>query len=365
MEIFRKIGNGEKVILIGHPIEVTSGLEGIVKKNNVTLLFISHEYYPKFYSSLIEIFTIGIGRCVPSYLLDKAILSKKYREVMVDLMEAIKKHRVTHVLLNSNMWHPKYLSKLKKLGVVLVTKIVDDPEGSKYYSKPIVRYYDKCVCSGVSYNKHRTIKDMYYKWGAKDVKFLPVFVHPKHYDNNRIDYSKKDIDIIHVGSFNWKRWVSLSILYKNFKGKIKFYSHYDPRKNKNLNGLVYRLINAVFPLPEVEKIEDDELREVYKRSKIGFNRHLSYGPSNARSYELCLNGILQITDNPKGYEKIYSVGKEVVCYKNMKEAINLIKHYLKNNAEREKIAIAGYEKAIGEYTYEEIFNKHIKYILEK
>lgn len=364
MKIFDKIGNGAKRVLIGHPIEITDELIAKVNINDVTLYFIGKEYYLKFYNTLPKIFT-SIGKTAPAYNLDNAAKGHEYNLIMKELVEAIKKDKISHVLLNSNMWHPKYLAKLREVGVVLATKIVDDPEGSKHYSEPIVKYYDKCICSGVYYNKFKTIEEMYYKWGAKKVKFLPVFVNPKHYGNELIDYLKKDIDIVHVGSFNWKRWISLSILNKNFEGKIKFYSHYDPRKNSSLNGLIYRIINALFPLPEVSQINDDDLRIVYKRAKVGFNRHLSYGPSNARSYELCLNGILQVTDNPKGYEKIYSVGKEIVCYNNMREAIKLMKYYLKKDEEREKIARLGYEKAFREYTYEIVFEKHLKYILEK
>lgn len=364
MEIFKKIGNGANIVLIGHPIEVTEKLKTVVANNNTTLLYFGSESYTKFYNALPQIMT-SIGMVIPAYNLDNALESAKYQEIMEIIVKEIKTRKVTHVMLNSNMWHPHYLSKLKGLGIILATKIVDDPEGSRHYSKPIVRYYDKCICSGVFYNKSRTIKEMYYKWGARQVEFLPVFVNPRHYDDAPIDYTKKDIDVVHVGSFNWKRWISLSLLYKNFGKKIKFYGHYDPRKGNNINGLIYRILDFIFSLPNVDKIGDDELKEVYKRSKVGFNRHLSYGPSNARSYELCLNGVMQITDNPKGYEKIYSVGKEVICYKDTKEAIRQIKYYLENNAEREKIAKAGYEKAIREYTFEAVFDKHLKYILEK
>lgn len=362
--MFEKIGNGVKVVLIGHPIEVTEKLKSVVLANDVAVLYFNSDSYAKFYNSLPQVMT-SIGKVIPAYNLSNAFKLPEYRNVMEFIIKEIEAKKVTHVMLNSNMWHPYYLSKLKELGIVITTKIVDDPEGSRQYSEPIVRYYDKCICSGVFYDKSRTIQDMYYKWGARRVKFLPVFVNPKHYDEIPIDYTKKDIDVVHVGSFNWKRWISLSVLYKNFGEKIKFYGHYDPRKGKNINGLIYRILDFVFPLPQVDKIGDDELKGVYKRSKIGFNRHLSYGPSNARSYELCLNEVMQITDNPKGYEKIYSVGKEVICYKNTKEAIKQIKYYLENDAEREKIAKAGYEKAIKEYTFEAVFDKHLKYILEK
>jgi spore maturation protein CgeB len=123
------------------------------------------------------------------------------------------------------------------------------------------------------------------------------------------------------------------------------------------------LLNFFLPLPIVQRISDAELKDVYKRSKIGFNKHLSYGPSNARSYELCLNGVLQVADNAAGYGTLYEVGRDIVCYKNIGEAIKKIDYFLRHDHEREAIAASGYRKARSEYTYEKIMEKHLRYIL--
>jgi hypothetical protein len=365
MKKFEKIGNGKNIVLLGYPIFMTEKLKRVVDRNDVTLLSFSNDYYSKFYDSLPQVM-IGGGNIIPADNLDNAFRVAGYREIMDDIVGEVKYQRVTHVLLNSNMWHPFYLEKLKKEhGIVLATKIVDDPEGSKYYSEPVVKYYDKCICSGVYYDKNRTIEEMYYKWGAKKVKFLPVFIDPRHYDENIIEYNKKDIDVVHVGNFNWKRWILLSMLYRKFGEMIKLYSRHDPRESKGLSRIFFKILNLTFPLPLIDKIDDDELRVIYKRSKIGFNKHLSYGPSNARSYELCLNGVMQITDNPKGYQRIYRIGMEIKCYRNIKEAISLIDYYLKHKEDRESIARAGHKRAMADYAYEKVFDKHLKFILEK
>lgn len=362
MEVLKSVGTGKKKVLIGYPTFITPKLEEVLQVNDVTLFWIEREFYGRFYDSLPKQWTT-IGLTAPAYGLDKAMMVASYREIMDILVSAIVEAGIGYVLLNSNMWHPKYLAQLKERGILLTTKIVDDPEGSAVYSEPIVRYYDKCICSGVDYDSRRTISEMYYQWGAKEVKFLPVFVDPRHYDDAPIEYEKKDIDIIHVGSFNWKRWIALHRLYHRFGGRLHLYSRYDPRRDKTLFRPLYKVLNLVFPLPQVENIGDEELKLVYKRSKIGFNKHLSYGPSNARSYELCLNGVLQITDNEHGYQSLYEIGKEIICYKSIDEALDRIAYFLDHDSERETIAQAGYEKAVKEYTYEAVMEKHFRYIL--
>lgn len=364
MEALNSIGGGNKRILIGYPPFITPKLETILHANDVTLFWIEKEFYGRFYSSLPKRWT-SIGLTAPAYGLDAALKVTEYQETMKILVQQILKEDIRYVLLNSNMWHPKYLDQLREGGVVIATKIVDDPEGSAVYSKPIVRFYDKCICSGVDYDSRRTIAEMYRRWGAKEVKFLPVFIDPRHYDDVSIDYSKKDIDIIHVGSFNWKRWIALHRLYRRFGGKLRLYSRYDPRYDKTIFRPIYALLNLIFPLPQVENITDDELRQVYKRSKIGFNKHLSYGPSNARSYELCLNGVLQITDNEHGYRSLYEIGKEIICYDKVEDALNKIEYYLEHDLERERVARAGYERAIKEYTYDKVMEKHLQYIISE
>ena len=112
------------------------------------------------------------------------------------------------------------------------------------------------------------------------------------------------------------------------------------------------------PLPQSQFVA------TYQRTKIGINMHMSYGPSNLRMWQLPINGVMQITDNPKGTEELFELNKEIVCYENgdMDEAIDKIKYYLDHNDERIAIARAGYERALRDYSYEKCFLSSIKEI---
>ena len=361
---FKVYGNGKHNIFVMFPFIVTEELEEIFTEMDVAV-YVSEELYDNLLSSIPEKFTIN-GKIRPFSSLDKALQNEDYIDTMNNLMDFISKYKIKHAFVNANMVHPQYLTILKAKRVQTITKLTDDPQGSKYYSKDSVKYYDKVVCSGIDYDSEFTIEEMFKKWGAENVRFIPVFIEPSHYDANMIDYDAKDIDLVYVGALQIAKWRRLHILHKKFD--IKLYGRYDPRKQKSLLGLFYNLYNLIFPLPKVVNVSDSELKEIYKRTRIGINMSFSdkpNGPSNARSYELCLNGVLQITDNKKGYAKLYDVGKEIVCYDNFRNACFLIDKYLSYKySDGEDIAEAGHQKALQEYTYENIWIKHLAYILE-
>jgi spore maturation protein CgeB len=57
----------------------------------------------------------------------------------------------------------------------------------------------------------------------------------------------------------------------------------------------------------------------------------------------------------------YKLDEEIVCYKNNDDLVEKVRYYLSHEDEREKIAQLGYERTIGEHTYEkrfrDVFNK--------
>lgn len=66
-------------------------------------------------------------------------------------------------------------------------------------------------------------------------------------------------------------------------------------------------------------------------------------------YELPCNKVMQLCDNILGLSRIYELWKEVVWYDWIDDAIKKIEYYLQHEDEREKIANAGYKKAIKKY----------------
>lgn len=71
----------------------------------------------------------------------------------------------------------------------------------------------------------------------------------------------------------------------------------------------------------------------------------------ARNFEIPFCGGFQITDYAPGIEDYFEIGKEIVCFKDVDEAIWLIKHYLKFDNERELIRSKSIDRVRSMHTY--------------
>jgi spore maturation protein CgeB len=109
----------------------------------------------------------------------------------------------------------------------------------------------------------------------------------------------------------------------------------------------------VKPLPFAQYVP------LYQRAKIGINVHNrgDYTVGSYRLYDLPANGVMQISDGGQYLEKFFSVGEEVVSYRNLNELIDRVKHYIDNDEEREKIAINGFRRVRKDYRIADLLMK--------
>jgi len=76
-----------------------------------------------------------------------------------------------------------------------------------------------------------------------------------------------------------------------------------------------------------------------------------------------MSGSMLITNRIKnnGFKELFEENKDLVIFDSWKDLKEKIDYYLKNEEEREKIALSGYQKAINYHKYED----RVKFILEK
>ena len=101
----------------------------------------------------------------------------------------------------------------------------------------------------------------------------------------------------------------------------------------------------------------DELNPIYRSTKIALNIQPKdmVSSGNMRTFEISGYGAFQLTD--KMNKAWFNDGKEVVTFKDKKDLINKIDYFLKNDAERERIADAGQARTLKDHTYRKRFRR--------
>lgn len=115
------------------------------------------------------------------------------------------------------------------------------------------------------------------------------------------------------------------------------------------------------------RLTQQQMIETFSRSKINLNLANSSTKSRiffwrkgtqqikGRNFEVPGCGSFLMTNYVAHLEDYFEIGKEVVCFENQKDLLEKIRYYLKNDEEREAIALAGYERIINDHTYEKRF----------
>jgi spore maturation protein CgeB len=91
---------------------------------------------------------------------------------------------------------------------------------------------------------------------------------------------------------------------------------------------------------------------ILQEAKIVINRHAEYAEgyaNNLRMYEATGCGAMLLTDN----RTAHFAGDEIVTYATPADAVDKIRHYLRQDVERERIAERGQIRTMAEHTYKE------------
>ena len=227
------------------------------------------------------------------------------------------------VLLHLGGWnlHPDFVQQLPTFNVY---SFFDDPESSLKQSRHVAPSFDAVLYGNIASGPQ------YASWGCRRIAHLPIFIDPasvpSHEEAKTSLSINRDNDIVLCcGMTDWRK--------------------------RRLAGLM-----AAFPSARVHGngweggwISDEQQRDLYRRSRIGWNIHNSTGPINLRLFMLPAWGVMQICDNKTGLGQLFELGKEVVGFDTIPEAIEKTRYYLAHDEERRHIAKAGHERFHREY----------------
>lgn len=111
-------------------------------------------------------------------------------------------------------------------------------------------------------------------------------------------------------------------------------------------------------------LSDEEMIRMYSRSKInlGFSVCGSTHETEERilqvrlrDFEIPMSGGFYMVEYMEELEEFYEIGKEIVCYTGPEDLVRKIKYYLANDAERETIRRAGYERCKRDHSWQQRF----------
>jgi spore maturation protein CgeB len=233
--------------------------------------------------------------------------------------------------------HPEFVLQLPTFNVF---GCFDDPEASELLSKPVAWSYDLAMVGNIAE------LDSYKSWGVKNVRHWPLGFFADDYDpsltRERIWNEVREIDIALLceRETNYRR--------ERLDRFIEAFPH----------GAYYGRGWPGGYLPEDEKVR------LYQRTKIGPNFHNSTGPVNFRTFILPANGVMQVCDNKSDLGKLFELGKEVVGFDTVDEAIEICRYYLEHDEERRQIAAAGWERAVKDFNEVSTFRLVEKYVEE-
>lgn len=274
-------------------------------------------------------------------------------------------------------FHPEFIKSLKGR-IYTVLHSGDDPQGSSNCSEPFVKYFDYSFCYGGVWDKSHSVIDKFKEWGApKADRWVYGFRQDMYNPELTVSdiYNKeRDIDVIIVTN-PWKKEDKLSYI----KSKIPNAKIYGKDYFGIMGGHILRTLKkgklpnmGMVKLVFSDEVPQGELVKLYQRCKIGINIHLEnidsthvFGCSggNIRTTMLPANGVMQISGCQGGVKDIFEVGKEIVCFDSIEEAVGLAKYYLEHDDKRKTIAANGFKRAIKDYSCKTTFENALKKIV--
>ncbi|HKZ39048.1 MAG TPA: glycosyltransferase [Chryseolinea sp.] len=291
-----------------------------------------------------------------SQLLDNLYFAKHpgLLRMYSDLQAVIKKENAEALIVdNCFPYHPEFLQNLR---IYKVLRTSDGPLTAYDRDFAYLHAYDHVLYHSPAYSKDMGMEEKLRYCGAKRVDFWPLgsfdaICDPSKTEMN-IFFGKRDIEVIFIGALHVNKMPLIAAVKKALGRRFRFHGLSNLKKNIYFN-IMYRFPKWVTPVPF------SQYMPLYQRTKIGINVHNrgNYSVGNYRLFDLPANGIMQISDGGKYLEKFFSVGEEIVSYRDADDLIEKVRYYLDNDRERERIALNGFRRVKKDYKIAELLRK--------
>jgi spore maturation protein CgeB len=252
---------------------------------------------------------------------------------------------VALIVDNCFPYHPEFL---KKLLIFKVLRTADGPLAAYDRDFAYLHAYDHVLFHSPAYSRDMGMEEKLRYCGAKKVDWWPFGSFDALCDSSRTEtdiiLQNRDVDVVFVGTLNTNKLPLLSAVKNAFGRGFRLHGRASLKKNIYFN-IKYGLPGWVTPISFRDYVP------LYQRTKIGINVHNrgDYTVGSARLFDLPANGVMQISDGGEYLEQFFSVGKEIVSYRDAADLIDKVKYYLAHDEERERIALNGFKRVQKDY----------------
>jgi spore maturation protein CgeB len=291
---------------------------------------------------------LEIRHYVRAQLLDNAYYAEHagLKRLYADIQRLIRDVGADALLVdNACPYHPDFL---RTLGVYKVLRTSDGPMAAYDRDFPYVHAFDHVLYHSPAYSRDMGMEEKLLYCGAKRADFWPFGSFDAMCDPTRTEADilarPRDIDVVFVGALHVNKMPMLARVKKAFGSRLRLYGLSSLKRNAYFN-VMHGFPGWVRPLPF------DGYVRLYQRAKVGINVHNrgDYTVGGYRLFDLPANGVMQISDGGPFLGSFFDVGTEVVGYRDADDLIDRVRHYLAHDAERERIALAGFKRVRRDY----------------
>lgn len=263
-----------------------------------------------------------------------------------------------------NPLHPELLAdslkdKIKVLG------FTDDPHSTYVRGIPYLWAFDAAYFISPAYSSRMGFAELFANIGYERVRWLPL-VQPIEYPQLTLDEIRnRSLTIAYVGAPTGSKIDRLRALDQAFGSELALFGRW---RMKGYYGYVRPFLGETPFFRTVQPITQANKLALYRKTKIGFNMHVSNMPSecgNMRTYEAAAFGMMLLSDRAglNLQSEIFEEGTEAIYYDSIEEAIELARFYANNTEERSRIALAAHRRALAEYSWEKVTHDFLTWLI--
>lgn len=277
----------------------------------------------------------------------------EYMRMLGDFLDRFRDFDVV-VMSTYNFLHPEVLWRELK-NPIKVLGFIDDPYSTYLKGIPYLWAFDGAFYISPSYDECSMFGEALERWGCKEHRWFPLV--PFAFERGKeLDcfFRDRDVQVSYVGNPTGSK-VDRLIRWKKYFGKrLRVYGRWPGR---GYFGFLRGLAGLPMYTERVRSLTQQERTELYWRTKIGLNMHVSDRPTetgNMRMYEVTAHGGMLLCDKAArdAHAQIFEPDKEAVYYDSIEDAIAKAEYYLKHEEERLEIAQAGYRRFWKDYEWE-------------